>query len=57
MFATRRKIKILGSSTLQGFSHLLKTNASGSALVDYLILDTDGLSWELKPAYRCTVKR
>uniref|UniRef100_H3C262 Guanylate cyclase n=1 Tax=Tetraodon nigroviridis TaxID=99883 RepID=H3C262_TETNG len=37
---------------IQGFSHWLRTNASGSALVDYLILDTDGLSWELKPVYR-----
>lgn len=56
MFATCSKIKLLGSSNLQGFSHLLKTNSSGSALVDYLILDTDGLSWELKPVYRCTMK-
>uniref|UniRef100_A0A8D2ZJT1 Guanylate cyclase n=1 Tax=Scophthalmus maximus TaxID=52904 RepID=A0A8D2ZJT1_SCOMX len=30
----------------------MKTNSSGAALLDYLILDTDGLSWELKPAYR-----
>lgn len=37
---------------LQGFSHYIKTNSSGAALVDYLILDTDGLSWELKPTYR-----
>lgn len=37
---------------LQGFSHPVKTNSSGAALLDYLILDTDGLSWELKPAYR-----
>lgn len=37
---------------LQGFSHLVKTNSSGAALLDYLILDTDGLSWELKPTYR-----
>uniref|UniRef100_A0A8D2ZJN5 Guanylate cyclase n=1 Tax=Scophthalmus maximus TaxID=52904 RepID=A0A8D2ZJN5_SCOMX len=36
----------------QGFSHPVKTNSSGAALLDYLILDTDGLSWELKPAYR-----
>lgn len=49
------KIKIIGSSTLQGFSHLIKTNDSGSSLVDYVILDTDGLSWELKPSYRCTI--
>eukprot|EP00066_Takifugu_rubripes_P015667 XP_011604933.1 PREDICTED: LOW QUALITY PROTEIN: retinal guanylyl cyclase 2-like [Takifugu rubripes] len=37
---------------VQGFSHLIKTNDSGSSLVDYVILDTDGLSWELKPSYR-----
>ncbi|XP_041820557.1 retinal guanylyl cyclase 2 isoform X2 [Chelmon rostratus] len=36
----------------QGFSHPIKTNGSGAALLDYLILDTDGLSWELKPTYR-----
>ncbi|XP_019119511.2 retinal guanylyl cyclase 2 [Larimichthys crocea] len=36
----------------QGFSHPIKTNGSGEALLDYLILDTDGLSWELKPTYR-----
>uniref|UniRef100_A0A674NR31 Guanylate cyclase n=1 Tax=Takifugu rubripes TaxID=31033 RepID=A0A674NR31_TAKRU len=32
---------------VQGFSHLIKTNDSGSSLVDYVILDTDGLSWEI----------
>ncbi|XP_041635723.1 retinal guanylyl cyclase 2 [Cheilinus undulatus] len=36
----------------QGFSHPIKTNTSGEVLLDYLILDTDGLSWELKPTYR-----
>uniref|UniRef100_A0A3Q3S0V2 Guanylate cyclase n=1 Tax=Mastacembelus armatus TaxID=205130 RepID=A0A3Q3S0V2_9TELE len=36
----------------QGFSHPIKTNGSGAALLDYIILDTDGLSWELKPTYR-----
>ncbi|XP_074479342.1 retinal guanylyl cyclase 2 [Sebastes fasciatus] len=36
----------------QGFSYPIKTNGSGAALLDYLILDTDGLSWELKPTYR-----
>uniref|UniRef100_A0A671VJI3 Guanylate cyclase n=1 Tax=Sparus aurata TaxID=8175 RepID=A0A671VJI3_SPAAU len=38
--------------TFQGFSHPIKTDSSGAALLDYLILDTDGLSWELKPTYR-----
>ncbi|XP_074518391.1 retinal guanylyl cyclase 2 [Halichoeres trimaculatus] len=36
----------------QGFSHPIKTTGSGEVLLDYLILDTDGLSWELKPTYR-----
>uniref|UniRef100_A0A3Q1GTH5 Guanylate cyclase n=1 Tax=Acanthochromis polyacanthus TaxID=80966 RepID=A0A3Q1GTH5_9TELE len=36
----------------QGFSHPMKTNSSGAALLDYLILDTDGLSWQLRPTYR-----
>ncbi|KAM9836646.1 retinal guanylyl cyclase 2 [Aulostomus maculatus] len=36
----------------QGFSHPIKSNSSGAVLLDYLILDTDGLSWELKPTYR-----
>ncbi len=40
------------SCMLQGFSHPMKTNGSGAALLDYIILDTDGLSWELKPTYR-----
>ncbi|XP_024916182.1 retinal guanylyl cyclase 2 isoform X3 [Cynoglossus semilaevis] len=36
----------------QGFSHPIKTNDSGEALLGFLILDTDGLSWDLKPTYR-----
>uniref|UniRef100_A0A3Q4BHK4 Guanylate cyclase n=1 Tax=Mola mola TaxID=94237 RepID=A0A3Q4BHK4_MOLML len=36
----------------EGFSHPIKTNGSGAALLDYLILDTDGRSWELRPTYR-----
>lgn len=40
--------------TLQGFSHPIKTNGSGAPLLDYLILDTDGLSWELKPTHKYT---
>ncbi|XP_030608902.1 retinal guanylyl cyclase 2 isoform X2 [Archocentrus centrarchus] len=36
----------------QGFSHPIKTNSSGAALLDYLILDTDGISWELKPTHK-----
>lgn len=37
---------------LQGFSHPITTNGSGAALLEYLILDTDGISWELKPTHR-----
>ncbi|XP_004573462.1 retinal guanylyl cyclase 2 isoform X2 [Maylandia zebra] len=36
----------------QGFSHPITTNGSGAALLEYLILDTDGISWELKPTHR-----
>ncbi|KAM9426403.1 retinal guanylyl cyclase 2 [Pholidichthys leucotaenia] len=36
----------------QGFSHPIKTNGSGATLLDFLILDTDGLSAELKPTHR-----
>ncbi|KAF7653439.1 hypothetical protein LDENG_00082850 [Lucifuga dentata] len=36
----------------QGFSHPIRTNGSGEALLEYLILDTDGLSSELNPTYR-----
>ncbi|KAM3857529.1 LOW QUALITY PROTEIN: retinal guanylyl cyclase 2 [Diretmus argenteus] len=38
--------------SFQGFSHPIRTNGSGAALMDYLILDTDGLSWELRPTHR-----
>uniref|UniRef100_A0A3Q1IGT6 Guanylate cyclase n=1 Tax=Anabas testudineus TaxID=64144 RepID=A0A3Q1IGT6_ANATE len=40
----------------QGFSHPIKTNSSGSTLLNYLILDTDGLSWELKPTYSIDIE-
>ncbi|XP_034020718.1 retinal guanylyl cyclase 2 isoform X2 [Thalassophryne amazonica] len=36
----------------QGFSYAIRTNNSGAALLDYLILDSDGTSWELKPTYK-----
>uniref|UniRef100_A0A3B4AZ87 Guanylate cyclase n=1 Tax=Periophthalmus magnuspinnatus TaxID=409849 RepID=A0A3B4AZ87_9GOBI len=32
----------------QGFSFPIKTDASGSALTDFLILDSDGETWELR---------
>uniref|UniRef100_G3Q4C6 Guanylate cyclase n=1 Tax=Gasterosteus aculeatus aculeatus TaxID=481459 RepID=G3Q4C6_GASAC len=38
--------------TAQGFSHRIRTSDSGAALLDFLILDTDGVSWELKPTHR-----
>uniref|UniRef100_A0A3B5BIT7 Guanylate cyclase n=1 Tax=Stegastes partitus TaxID=144197 RepID=A0A3B5BIT7_9TELE len=38
--------------SFQGFSHPIKTNSSGAALLDYVLLDTDGLSWQLRPTYR-----
>ncbi|XP_077355787.1 retinal guanylyl cyclase 2 isoform X2 [Festucalex cinctus] len=36
----------------EGFSHPVKSDASGSVLLDYIILDTDGLSCELTPTHR-----
>ncbi|XP_055085168.1 retinal guanylyl cyclase 2 isoform X1 [Periophthalmus magnuspinnatus] len=36
----------------QGFSFPIKTDASGSALTDFLILDSDGETWELRPTHR-----
>lgn len=50
----KAKFRLLSPTYLQGFSHAIKTNGSGAALLDFLILDTDGLSWELRPVYRCT---
>uniref|UniRef100_A0A3B4DIA7 Guanylate cyclase n=1 Tax=Pygocentrus nattereri TaxID=42514 RepID=A0A3B4DIA7_PYGNA len=38
--------------TFKGFSHTVRTTQSGSALLDYVVLDTDGFTWELKPSYR-----
>ncbi|KAI5104397.1 retinal guanylyl cyclase 2 isoform X1, partial [Silurus meridionalis] len=38
--------------TFKGFSHPIRTSHSGLGVLDYLVLDTDGLSWELKPCYR-----
>uniref|UniRef100_A0A8C2XTM6 Guanylate cyclase n=1 Tax=Cyclopterus lumpus TaxID=8103 RepID=A0A8C2XTM6_CYCLU len=41
-----------GHLDFQGFSYPVRTDGSGAALLDYVILDTDGLSWELRPTYR-----
>ncbi|KAM9500438.1 retinal guanylyl cyclase 2 [Clarias gariepinus] len=38
--------------TFKGFSHFIHTSHLGSGLLDYVVLDTDGLSWELRPCYR-----
>ncbi|XP_054608923.1 retinal guanylyl cyclase 2 [Dunckerocampus dactyliophorus] len=40
----------------EGFSHPMKSDSSGSILLDYVLLDTDGLSWELKPTHRLDMK-
>uniref|UniRef100_A0AAZ3PZF0 Guanylate cyclase n=1 Tax=Oncorhynchus tshawytscha TaxID=74940 RepID=A0AAZ3PZF0_ONCTS len=32
----------------QGFSHPVRTNMSGAGLADYVILDTDGKTWDLR---------
>ncbi|XP_037538865.1 retinal guanylyl cyclase 2 [Nematolebias whitei] len=36
----------------QGFSHSIRTSSSGEVQLDYLILDTNGLSLHLMPTYR-----
>ncbi|XP_030649132.1 retinal guanylyl cyclase 2-like [Chanos chanos] len=36
----------------QGFSQRVRTNGSGMVLVDFVVLDTDGLSWELHPTHK-----
>ncbi|XP_073668982.1 retinal guanylyl cyclase 2 [Paramisgurnus dabryanus] len=36
----------------KGFSHSLQSNSSGLGMLDYVVLDTDGFSWELQPTYR-----
>ncbi|XP_046724137.1 retinal guanylyl cyclase 2-like [Silurus meridionalis] len=40
-----------GNMVLQGFSQKIRTNSSGVSLVDYIVLDTDGHSWELHPTH------
>uniref|UniRef100_A0A8K9WZQ6 Guanylate cyclase n=1 Tax=Oncorhynchus mykiss TaxID=8022 RepID=A0A8K9WZQ6_ONCMY len=36
----------------QGFSHPVRTNMSGAGVADYVILDTDGKTWDLRPTHR-----
>ncbi|XP_048885788.1 retinal guanylyl cyclase 2-like [Brienomyrus brachyistius] len=38
--------------TFLGFSHPIRISDSGAALLDYVVLDTDGHSWELYPTHR-----
>ncbi|XP_048093246.1 retinal guanylyl cyclase 2 isoform X1 [Alosa alosa] len=35
-----------------GFSHHMRTNHSGPGFLDYVLLDTDGLAWELSPTHQ-----
>ncbi|XP_072517568.1 retinal guanylyl cyclase 2-like [Salminus brasiliensis] len=35
----------------QGFSQRVRTNGSGVSLLNYVVLDTNGRSWELYPTY------
>uniref|UniRef100_A0AAY4C691 guanylate cyclase n=1 Tax=Denticeps clupeoides TaxID=299321 RepID=A0AAY4C691_9TELE len=41
-----------GNLAFQGFSHHVQSNGSGLGLLSYVVLDTDGLSWELHPTHR-----
>ncbi|XP_049601824.1 retinal guanylyl cyclase 2 isoform X1 [Syngnathus scovelli] len=36
----------------EGFSHPVKTDSSGNMFLDYIVLDTDGLTCELTPTHR-----
>ncbi|XP_077597864.1 retinal guanylyl cyclase 2 isoform X1 [Stigmatopora nigra] len=42
----------VGRHSFQGFSHPLKSDAAGNILLDYVVLDTDGVSAELAPTHR-----
>ncbi|XP_061922081.1 retinal guanylyl cyclase 2 isoform X3 [Entelurus aequoreus] len=44
------------SHSFEGFSHPMKFDGSGNVLLDYVLLDTDGLSWELKPTHRLNME-
>ncbi|XP_066537153.1 retinal guanylyl cyclase 2 [Hoplias malabaricus] len=37
--------------TFKGFSHPIHTTQANSGLLDYVVLDTDGFTWELRPSY------
>ncbi|XP_072542868.1 retinal guanylyl cyclase 2 [Salminus brasiliensis] len=38
--------------SFKSFSHPIRTSNAGSGLLDYVVLDTDGFSCELRPSYR-----
>ncbi|XP_061664802.1 retinal guanylyl cyclase 2 isoform X2 [Syngnathoides biaculeatus] len=40
------------NQNFEGFSHAMKSDASGNVLLDYVVLDTDGRSSELVPTHR-----
>ena len=40
------------SLSFQGFSHPVQSSGSGASLLHFVILDTDGLSGELRPTHR-----
>ncbi|KAG7321171.1 hypothetical protein KOW79_015586 [Hemibagrus wyckioides] len=40
-----------GNMVFQGFSQRIRTNGSGVSLLNYVMLDTDGHSWELRPTH------
>ncbi|KAK3555354.1 hypothetical protein QTP86_014943 [Hemibagrus guttatus] len=40
-----------GNMVFQGFSQRIHTNGSGVSLLNYVVLDTDGHSWELRPTH------
>ncbi|XP_060792569.1 retinal guanylyl cyclase 2-like isoform X1 [Neoarius graeffei] len=45
-----------GNMVFQGFSQSVRTNGSGVSLVDYVVLDTDGHSWELHPTHTVDIQ-
>ncbi|KAL7853519.1 hypothetical protein AOLI_G00203630 [Acnodon oligacanthus] len=45
-----------GNLAFQGFSQKVHTNGSGVSLLNYLVLDTNGQSWELHPTYSVDVE-
>ncbi|XP_076836964.1 retinal guanylyl cyclase 2-like [Brachyhypopomus gauderio] len=46
----------VGNMEFQGFNQRVRTNGSGVSLLNYVVLDTDGLSWELYPTHSVDVE-